>query len=212
MAGRRWQDSRMSKASLRRSLAERRRGMAAVPAEPAELEHRILAALDLLRVPAAGLDPRPIAVFAPTATEPDIGAALDTLRSRAERLIFPVFSGGPSLDWRGLDVSGALSGLVPSPGAGFGSEPAGQNLGSDALARVKAVLAPAVAVDRSGTRLGHGRGYYDRALVHLAPLAPVIAVVHPWELLPARTIPREEHDISVDAVVTRVAALVLRPS
>jgi len=64
------------------------------------------------------------------------------------------------------------------------------------------VLVPALAVDRSGTRLGRGGGWYDRALGHLAPGSVVLAVVYPQEVWPAGALPRENHDQSVDGVLT----------
>lgn len=68
--------------------------------------------------------------------------------------------------------------------------------------QVGTVLLPALAVDRSGTRLGRGGGWYDRALLAL-PGAPLrIAVVFPDEVLAAGALPREPHDLPVDGVVT----------
>ena len=64
-------------------------------------------------------------------------------------------------------------------------EPVGENLGLDALSEVDAVIAPALAVDRVGTRIGYGRGYYDRALSRLEPSRPVLAVVYDDELVDA---------------------------
>lgn len=49
-------------------------------------------------------------------------------------------------------------------------------------------------------RLGKGKGFYDRALKDFAPLPPVVAVVFEDEVLPS--IPTEQHDHPVDAVVT----------
>ena len=66
------------------------------------------------------------------------------------------------------------------------------------------MIAPALAVDTTGARLGQGGGWYDRALEHLRPGAPVVALVFPEELYDAQTrpLPRERHDRLVDAVAT----------
>ena len=45
-------------------------------------------------------------------------------------------------------------------------EPAGPWLPAAALGEASVVLVPALAVDRTGARLGRGRGFYDRTLVH----------------------------------------------
>jgi 5-formyltetrahydrofolate cyclo-ligase len=60
------------------------------------------------------------------------------------------------------------------------------------------ILVPALAVDRSGVRLGRGGGSYDRALASLAPHVPVIALLHPGELL--ESLPADPHDVRVAAV------------
>jgi 5-formyltetrahydrofolate cyclo-ligase len=64
------------------------------------------------------------------------------------------------------------------------------------------VLAPALAVDFSGTRLGRGGGWYDRALAHASADALVLAVCFPWEVLPAGALPRQFHDRPVDGALT----------
>ena len=67
------------------------------------------------------------------------------------------------------------------------------------------VLVPAVALDRSGARLGHGGGWYDRAIVTMRSLCPhllVVGCVPWWALREAGTIPIAAHDVRVDAVMT----------
>ena len=60
------------------------------------------------------------------------------------------------------------------------------------------VFVPAHGVDSRGTRIGQGKGCYDRSL--LRTTAMLVAVVHPWEVL-ALDLPREPHDRPVDAVM-----------
>lgn len=72
------------------------------------------------------------------------------------------------------------------------------------------VLVPALACDESGTRLGRGGGYYDRALAAADPTAIKIGVVDDASLLPRGSIPREPHDILMDAIVT--PSRLVRPS
>ncbi|MEY4390436.1 MAG: hypothetical protein RLZZ400_179 [Actinomycetota bacterium] len=66
--------------------------------------------------------------------------------------------------------------------------------------QVEAVIIPAVAVAEDGTRLGRGKGYYDRALASLPSSIPVVALVHDAELL--AEIPSESHDQKVSWVST----------
>lgn len=146
-----------------------------------------------------------VAAFWPLPAEPPVLEVVAVLRRGVEdagarlRVLFPAASGGAELDWVEADESAAA---LASPGRGFGDEPPGVRHGPGALAQADLILAPALAVDRSGTRLGHGGGYYDRALLYRRPDVPVIAVVHPSELLEAGALDREEHDVPVEAVLT----------
>lgn len=178
-----------------------------------------------------------VSAFAPMGSEPDITGLIQDLlamgteqaapdpsaqqdrRSQLDRpsqqdrhrveILFPAASGGSEMEWISWD---GASGFADSPGAGFGAEPSGRRLGPDALSRADLVIAPALAVDRSGTRLGHGGGYYDRALVHRRPKTPVVAVVHPEEVLGAGSLVREQHDVPVDAVLSTAGMEILTGS
>lgn len=60
------------------------------------------------------------------------------------------------------------------------------------------ILVPGVAFDREGGRLGRGRGYYDRLLAGTSAFK--VGVCFDWQIVPE--VPREAHDIRMDAVVT----------
>jgi phosphomannomutase len=65
---------------------------------------------------------------------------------------------------------------------------------------VDVVVAPGLAFDRSGLRLGRGGGHYDRLIALLRPDAVVVGVV-PAALVVER-LPREDHDRRVTHLVT----------
>jgi 5-formyltetrahydrofolate cyclo-ligase len=76
---------------------------------------------------------------------------------------------------------------------------------SDAAAlRPDMVLVPLVLADRTGVRIGHGKGHYDRALAHLRegggrPFAIGLA----WEPQIAEApIPADPWDVPLDAIAT----------
>lgn len=72
------------------------------------------------------------------------------------------------------------------------------------------VLAPLVAFDHSGQRLGQGGGFYDRSLARLGERRPVIVgIAHAFQEV--AEIPAEPWDIGVDAVVTDTKITVFRP-
>ena len=68
------------------------------------------------------------------------------------------------------------------------------------LAEASVVFVPAVAVDRAGVRLGRGRGFYDRTLVHRDPRARLIAVIRDEELLDE--LPHQPHDVPMTHALT----------
>jgi 5-formyltetrahydrofolate cyclo-ligase len=137
---------------------------------------------------------RTLAAFAPDPTEPGAGrlpAALTQLRSRVLLPVVP--ADGRELTWA-VDT-GRLA-----PGRFGLLEPVGPRLGPTAIGTAEVVVVPAVAVDRSGVRLGRGGGYYDRALRHVRPDARLVALAFDDELVDE--LPVEPHDRRVTAVVT----------
>ena len=85
-------------------------------------------------------------------------------------------------------------------------EPAGPWLPATTVAEAGVVFVPALAVDRTGARLGRGRGFYDRTLVLRDPQARLIAVVRDEELLDE--VPHEPHDVPMTHALTPGLGLV----
>jgi 5-formyltetrahydrofolate cyclo-ligase len=74
--------------------------------------------------------------------------------------------------------------------------------GAEALAP-DVVLVPLVAADRHGTRIGHGKGHYDRALEHLRQGGGVLTIGLGWETqLLEDPIPADPWDVPLDAIAT----------
>lgn len=65
---------------------------------------------------------------------------------------------------------------------------------------IDVVVAPGVAFDRNGGRIGYGGGFYDRFLRTVRADTPVIGLAFAVQLVDE--IPRGEHDRLVDVVVT----------
>lgn len=62
------------------------------------------------------------------------------------------------------------------------------------------VLVPGVAFDRSGNRIGFGKGYYDRFLRLLRPDCALIALAYDFQVLDA--IPYDDRDTKLHMIVT----------
>ena len=106
--------------------------------------------------------------------------------------------------WHGLGISVLVPVLLPDRDldwAHWHPDPDRPRpvLGPGSISRAEAVFVPALAVARDGTRLGRGGGSYDRALARVGD-APVVALLFDGEL--AQTLPRDEWDRPVTAVVT----------
>ncbi|NLE70838.1 MAG: 5-formyltetrahydrofolate cyclo-ligase [Actinomycetales bacterium] len=177
----------------------------AIRAERARRSPRALAAAaeDLARVvteiPAVATADC-LAAYVARPTEPPTMPLLERLAARGARILLPVLGAGLRRDWAWYRGSADLQVRAP----GRPAEPAGPTLGPDAVAEAQAIIAPALAVDTAGGRLGQGGGWYDRVLRHAPASAVVIALVFEEELYDAeeRPLPREPHDRAVDIVAT----------
>ncbi|MEA2380096.1 MAG: 5-formyltetrahydrofolate cyclo-ligase [Solirubrobacteraceae bacterium] len=143
---------------------------------------------------AAALSARTVAAFVGTKAEPPTLPLLGALRKGGHTVLLPVLRGDMDLEWAAFESADALRparlGLL---------EPTGPSLGLDGVRDAELVLAPALAVDRAGRRLGQGGGSYDRALERSD--APVVAIVFDEEVLD-EPIPVEPHDRPVAGVLT----------
>ena len=76
-----------------------------------------------------------------------------------------------------------------------------QPIGDEFEGSLDVVILPALRVDRSGVRLGQGGGSYDRALAQDNSVAKSwkVALLHDEELS-SESLPRESHDVLIDAV------------
>jgi 5-formyltetrahydrofolate cyclo-ligase len=142
-----------------------------------------------------------VAVYASFGNEPSTRPLRAALRVRGVLVLVPFLLPDGGLDWVDDDrVVMAEPDAVDSRAALL--HPAGDRLGVDALVRADVVVVPALAADFSGVRLGQGGGSYDRALLRIAPMALTVALLHPHEVLPIGSIPREPHDVPVRAIAT----------
>ena len=62
------------------------------------------------------------------------------------------------------------------------------------------IMVPGVAFDRSGARMGHGFGYYDKLLEHSRPDTPLVALAFECQLF--EEIPTQPHDMFMNKIIT----------
>jgi 5-formyltetrahydrofolate cyclo-ligase len=191
---------RQEKALLRARLLAARSGLEAGQRREASRLIRD-ALLDLPALQMAGT----VAAYYSVGTEPDTHGLVYALWKRGAYVLLPLLRPDRDLDWASYEGPDSL---VPGP-RGL-REPGEAPRGVQAVARADVVLAPALAVDRAGRRLGRGGGSYDRALARVGPLIPVIALLYDGELL--GHVPAEPHDTPVRAVVRPDSGITWLPS
>ena len=136
-----------------------------------------------------------VTLYVSVGREPGTGPLLEALRAAGKRVLLPVLLPDLDLDWAAYDGPAALAtarrGLL---------EPTTPRLGPDAIGTADVVLAPGLAVDHRGVRLGQGGGCYDRALARVPVGTPVWVLLNGSEVLPE--VPSDPHDRRVNGVVT----------
>jgi 5-formyltetrahydrofolate cyclo-ligase len=179
------------KATLRKAAFARRREAhgadlsANGAASRAAMEHFLAAGLDT----EAGV----IAGYCPIRTEIDPTPLMEALDGAGHRLCVPVIRGrGLALgfrEWRpGAEmIEGEFGALVPA--AGDWLEP-------------ELLIAPLVAFDADGGRLGYGGGFYDRSLEGLRAQRRTLAVGFAYSAQQVDAVPRDATDQPLDAIVT----------
>ncbi|MFN2517732.1 MAG: 5-formyltetrahydrofolate cyclo-ligase [Jatrophihabitantaceae bacterium] len=169
-----------AKASWRRELTAARLSR---PAAAVESARRDVCAVVLGRCAAAGW--RCVAAYLPLPSEPGSAALLAALARAGVRVLVPVLRADRDLDWAEWDAM---------------TQEWGSLLGVDSIADADALLVPAVAVARDGTRLGRGGGSYDRALQRVPVGVTVAALLYDGEFV--ADLPSDDWDVPVTAVVT----------
>jgi 5-formyltetrahydrofolate cyclo-ligase len=178
-----------AKRALRAELRERRRITSASQRERADdalTGHLIQLTSDL--------GSRSIAAYLSTPDEPGTRDFLAWACENEIRVLLPVSRADGLLDWAPYDGEEEDEDVLGMP------TPTTELLSPLAINEVDLIVVPAAAVDRSGMRMGWGRGYFDKTLGSMENCPPVYAVIFDEELLD--TVPSERHDQRVHGVVT----------
>ncbi|QTV79981.1 5-formyltetrahydrofolate cyclo-ligase [Microbacterium sp. NIBRBAC000506063] len=179
-----------AKRALRAELRERRQLLSDAQREAAasSLARQLDALVDDHRASS-------ISCYLSTTTEPGTREFVTAAVRRGIRVLLPITREDGLLDWAVADDSDDVAeGLLGLP------EPTGEVLGPIAVNDVDLMIIPAAAVDRAGTRLGWGRGFFDKTLGSMEQRPPVYAVVYDSEILD--DLPLDLHDQPVNGIVT----------
>ncbi len=143
---------------------------------------------------ASDLGSRSIAAYLSLPEEPGTRDFVAWACDQGIRVLLPVSRSDGLLDWAPYDGDDEGEDLLGMP------TPTSELLGPIAINEVDLIVVPAASVDRSGMRLGWGRGYFDKTLGSMENCPPVYAVIFDDELVDS--VPSERHDQRVDGVVT----------
>jgi len=177
------------KRALRAELRERRRVRTST-----EREREAAAITQHLIDLTSDLQARSIAAYLSLPEEPGTRDFVKWAAENDIRVLLPVSRVDGLLDWAPYDGNDEDEDLLGMP------TPTSELLGPIAINDVDLIVVPAASVDRSGMRLGWGRGYFDKTLGSMENCPPVYAVIFDDELV--ESVPSERHDQRVNGVVT----------
>ena len=129
--------------------------------------------------------------------EPETGRLVQALTARGKRVGLPRMLPEHRMEVRLYDPA------IPLRCVSFGIQEPGEDCPLIAREEIDLILVPAVCYDRRGYRLGFGGGYYDR---WLAGFSGVRVGLCRGRVL-QEALPREDHDLPVDLVVTETECL-----
>jgi 5-formyltetrahydrofolate cyclo-ligase len=186
----------LSKDSLRRTALDMRKAFVATLSDGgrAMLEQRLAQHLTSLCMAA-----KVVGGYAPLGSEISPLLAMEEARAVGRIVAYPAFDHpAKPFKFRAGDP------LQPGP---FGIM---QPKRSAPVVDPDLILVPLIAIDRRGTRLGRGKGHYDRALVALRKTKARLVGVG-WQLqLLDETIPADEWDVPLEAFASPAGLQVLR--
>jgi 5-formyltetrahydrofolate cyclo-ligase len=179
------------KAELRKQVFARRR--AAHAADISANGEASRAAMDHFLAARLHTGAKIISGYRPIRSEIDPTPLMEVLHSSGHRLCVPVIQGrGLALKFRewgpGTEmIEGEFGAFVPATGDWL--EP-------------HLLIAPLVAFDAAGGRLGYGGGFYDRSLQGLRARQRTLAVGFAYSAQQVEAVPRDPTDQPLDAIVT----------
>lgn len=142
-----------------------------------------------------------VAAYLPMKAEVDLRPLLEQFP--AKRWLLPRIAPeeGHRMDFHIYDPAR----LVVHP---FGMAEPAADLPVVAAAEIELVLAPGLAYDRQGWRLGYGGGYYDRFLSHFDGISVGVA----YQALVLESVPHSGYDVPVGWIATETGLYRVKPS
>lgn len=197
----------MDKAELRRAVIARRNALDldVRAAKSAAICARLVELMDRLGAAA----PHTVAVYAAMGSEVDPAAFVAAAAKRGWRVAYPCMLSasdaavcGQRMCMRAVSAGDASEApFIAHPTRAF----AATDIDSDHFPIVPAealdmIVAPLVAFDRTGTRLGYGGGCYDRYLPMLSPVCQIVGIAFDEQRVDH--IPTDAHDLPLPHIIS----------
>lgn len=176
----------MSKKELRQLIRQRKRQFS-----QQELGELSLAVVARLSAHERMAEAQTVMLYCSLADEVDTHALIDTLYGEGKTVLLPVVTGEGEMELRIYHGADSLR-----RGAFDILEPVGERFTD--YESIDLAVIPGMAFDDQGHRLGRGKGYYDRFLVHL-PHCYKIGMCFDFQRV--GHVPCESTDIAVDEVI-----------
>jgi 5-formyltetrahydrofolate cyclo-ligase len=141
-----------------------------------------------------------LALYSPIRNEVETGRLFLELRKKGKKVFFPRMFSGMKGEIEFCEVSD-LSDLVSGPGGIL--EPKEKN--ALLVEELDLVILPGVAFDEKGSRLGFGKGFYDKALKNFAGVK--VGLAYEFQVVPE--VPVEAWDVRCDGMVTEKRSIVV---
>jgi len=143
-------------------------------------------------------DVQPVGGYWPIRSEVDPRPLMRALLKRGQTVALSQIL-HPKLSWREWRPGDVLV------KGGFGVREPGPDA-PECFPRV--LLVPLAAFDRRGSRLGYGKGHFDRTIAALSELHPVVTIGLAYAAQEVPSVPAEPHDRRLDLIVTEAGVIV----
>jgi len=176
---------RQQQLSARCCLNAAQRQVYSLEAQQRLLDHPLFAAAQV------------VALYSPIRCEVDTGLLLKTALDANKRVVYPrVDRDGSS----GADMHfvGICSERDFEVGAFGVLEPNGERVVG--VSMIDLIVVPGVAFDRSGYRLGYGKGFYDRAVLSRSRGCSLVGLGYAFQV--EDVLPHDVHDLMLDWLIT----------
>lgn len=145
-----------------------------------------------------------VAGYIPIASEINIIPLLNELQKKGAQILMPaIIAKNTPLEWRAWDENTKLI------NESFGTKtPPPQ----DIKYLPDVILAPLLGFDSQAYRIGYGGGFYDRSIQAISQIKPIITIGCAYDEQKLDNLPKEPHDIRLNAIVTPTQFLVGKPA